>query len=251
MSKVVVVTGGGQGIGFCIAQSYAKEGAHVVIADIDEEAGTEAEAYITQNGGSAYFLKTDISKEDDVKGMVDQAVNQFGHIDILVNNAAINAKGTLFTRTIEDWNDVLAINVTGPYICTKYIAPHMKTEGCNIINIASTRALMSEPHTEPYSASKGALLSLTHSLANSLSPKIRVNAISPGWIDVSQWKKKKERKFIHLTEKDHNQHLVGRVGLPEDVAKTCLFLSSEDAGFVTGANLIIDGGMGVKMNYCD
>lgn len=251
MNKVVIVTGGGQGIGSCIAQSYAKEGAQVIIVDIDEEAGTETQGYITENRGNAYFFKTDISNEEQVEQMVDQVVNQFGHVDILINNAGINAKGTLFTRTVEDWNNVLAVNITGPYICTKYIAPHMKAEGCSIINIASTRALMSEPHTEPYSASKGALLSLTHSLANSLSPKIRVNAISPGWIDVSQWKKKKERKFIHLTDKDHNQHLVGRVGLPEDVAKTCLFLSSEDAGFITGANLVIDGGMSVKMSYCD
>lgn len=250
IGKVVIVTGGGQGIGSCIAQSYAKEGAQVIIVDIDEEAGRESEAYINESGGNAYFLQTDVSQEEQVKQMVDQVVNRFGHIDILVNNAAIDAKGTLFTRTIEEWNNVLAVNITGPYVCTKYIAPHMKTEGCSIINIASTRALMSEPHTEPYSASKGALLSLTHSLANSLSPKIRVNAISPGWIDVSQWKKKKERKFIHLTEKDHNQHLVGRVGVPEDIAKACLFLSSEDGGFITGANITIDGGMSVKMNYC-
>jgi len=251
IGKVVIVTGGGQGIGSCIAGSYAKEGAHVVIADWDQEAGAETEAYIAENGGSVYFCKTDVSNEDDVKQMVQQVINRFGHIDILINNAAVDAKGTLFTRTIEEWNTVLAVNITGPYICTKYVAPHMKNEGCNIINIVSTRALMSEPHTEPYSASKGALLSLTHSLANSLSPKIRVNAISPGWIDVSQWKKKKDRKFIHLTDKNHNQHLVGRVGVPEDVAKTCLFLSSDDAGFITGANIIIDGGISVKMDYCD
>ena len=127
----------------------------------------------------------------------------------------------------------------------------MKNEGSTIINISSTRALMSEAHTEPYSASKGALLSLTHSLANSLSPKIRVNAISAGWIDVSQWKRKKDRKFVHLADHDHSQHLVGRVGMPEDIAKACLFLTSEDAGFITGTNLILDGGMTVKMSYCE
>ncbi len=250
-NKVVVVTGGGQGIGSCIAHSYAKEGANVIIADWDEEAGRETESYITHKGGSAYFLKTDVSQEEDVKEMVKQVVNQFGHIDILINNAAINERGTLFTRTIEEWNQVLAVNITGPYICTKYIAPHMKQDGCSIINIASTRAIMSEPHTEPYSASKGAILSLTHSLANSLSPKIRVNAISPGWVDISQWKKKKDRKFIHITDKDHNQHLVGRVGVPEDIAKACLFLTGDDASFITGTNLVIDGGMSVKMNYCN
>ncbi len=251
LNKVAVVTGAGEGIGACIAQNYAKEGAHVIIVDRDEEAGVEVQGYINDDGGSAYFVKTDVSKETDVIDMVGQVTNRFGHIDILINCAASNATGTLFTRTIEEWNRVLAINITGPYLLTKYIAPHMKNEGSTIVNIASTRAMMSEPHTEPYSASKGAILSLTHSLANSLSPKIRVNAISPGWIDVSQWKKKKDRKFVHLTDKDHSQHLVGRVGLPEDVAKACLFLTSEDAGFITGTNLIIDGGMTVKMSYCE
>ena len=251
LNKVVIVTGGGEGIGACIAQSYAQKGAHVIIAECDEEAGVETEAYINDGGGSAYFLKTDVSLENDVIDMVGQVVNRFGHIDILINTAAISASGTLFTRTIEEWNRVLAVNITGPYLCTKHVAPHMKNEGCNIINIGSTRAMMSEPHTEPYSASKGALLSLTHSLANTLSPTIRVNAISPGWVDVSQWKKKKNRKFVHLTDRDHSQHLVGRVGAPEDVAKTCLFISSEDAGFITGSNVILDGGMSVKMSYCE
>lgn len=251
LNKVVIVTGGGQGIGACIAQSYAKEGAYVVIAEIDEEAGVENETSITDLGGNACFLQTDVSNEESVQAMVAQVLNRFGHIDILINNAAVDAKGTLFTRTIEEWSNVLAVNITGPYICTKHIAPYMKGEGSSIINIVSTRALMSEPNTEPYSASKGALLALTHSLANSLSPKIRVNAISPGWIDVSQWKKKKDRKFIHLTDKDHSQHLVGRIGVPEDIAKACLFLTSDEAGFITGSNFIIDGGMTVKMIYCD
>lgn len=250
-NKVVVVTGAGEGTGACIACNYAKEGAHVIIADRDAEAGIETEGSINDDGGSAYFIKTDISNEDEVIEMVGQVINRFGHIDILINAATANATGTLFTRTIEEWNRVLAVNITGPYICTKHIAPHMKNEGCTIVNIGSIRAMISEPHTEPSSASKGALLSLTHALANSLSPKIRVNSISAGWIDGSQWKRKKDRKFVHLTDKDHSQHLVGRVGLPEDVAKACLFLTSDDAGFMTGTNLIIDGGMSVKMSYCE
>lgn len=249
-NKIVIVTGGGQGIGACIAHNYAKKGANVIIAECDEEAGLETEAYINASGGTACFIKTDVSVEGDVIGMVEKVINRFGQIDILINSAAINATGTIFTRTIEEWNRVLAVNITGPYICAKHVAPYMKNENSNIINIGSTRAMMSEPHTEPYSASKGALLSLTHSLANSLSPKIRVNTISGGWIDTSQWKKKKNRKFVHLTDQDHSQHLVGRVGLPEDIAKACLFLTSEEAGFVTGTNLIIDGGMTVKMSYC-
>ncbi len=251
LNKVVLVTGAGEGIGACIAQNYALEGAHVIIADKDEEAGMETEEFINKDHGSAFFVKADISNEDHVIKMVEEVINRFGHIDILINAATAKATGTLFTRTIEEWNHVLAVNITGPYLCTKHIAPHMKNEGCAIVNIGSTRAMMSEPNTEPYSASKGALLSLTHSLANSLAPKIRVNAISPGWVDVSQWKRKKDRKFVHLTDKDHSQHLVGRVGESEDVAKACLFLTADDADFITGTNLIVDGGMSVKMSYCE
>ena len=143
----------------------------------------------------------------------------------------------------------MRVNVTGAYLCVKYCAPHMSAEGCSIINIASTRALMSEPNTEPYSASKGALLALTHSLAASLGPKIRVNAISPGWIETSEWRRKKDRKFVALRECDHKQHLVGRVGRPEDIAQAACYLTSQDASFITGTNIVIDGGMTVKMIY--
>jgi len=250
VNKVVIVTGGGEGIGACIANSYAKEGAHVIIAECDKDAGTEMEEYINDNGGSAFFLKTDVSKEADVITMVGQVVNRFGHVDILINAAAIDATGTLFTRPIDEWDRVMAVNVTGPYICTKHVAPHMKNEGCSIVNISATRIRTSELHTEPYLASKGALESLTNALANTLSPKIRVNLISSGWVDKSQWKKKKNRKFVHLTDQDHSQYLVDRVGVPEDVAKACLFITSDEAGFITGSNLVTDGGMSVKMNCC-
>lgn len=248
-NKVVVVTGGGQGIGACIAIAYAKQKATVVIADIDEEAGKEVETEINNFGGHGYFISVDVADETSVKEMVALLDKKYGKIDILVNNAAISSSGTLFTREIEDFEQVLRVNVLGGYMCTKYCVPLMIGEGCSIVNMASTRAMMSEPHTEPYSASKGAVLAMTHSLAASLAPKIRVNAISPGWIDTSQWKKKKDRKFVSLREKDHMQHLTGRVGRPEDVAKAVLFLTGEDAGFITGANFVIDGGMTVKMIY--
>lgn len=248
-NKVVVVTGGGQGIGACIATAYAKKKATVVIAEIDEEAGKEVEAEVNALGGHGYFIQVDVASEDSVKEMIGKLEKKYGKIDILVNNAAISSGDTLFTREIEAFEEVLRVNVTGSYICVKHCAPLMIGEGCSIVNIASTRALMSEANTEPYSASKGAVLALTHSLAASLAPKIRVNAVSPGWIDTSQWKKKKERKFVALREKDHMQHLTGRVGIPEDVASAVLYLTSEDAGFITGANFVIDGGMSVKMIY--
>lgn len=251
LGKVVIVTGSGQGIGHCIATEYAKKKASVIIAEIDEEAGMETKACIESFGGECLFIPTDIGSEESVKKMINLVIERYGKIDILINNAAISTPGehdTLFTRSIEAFEKVLRVNVTGAYICAKYCAFHMP-EGSSIINIASTRASMSEPHTEPYSVSKGALLALTHSLANSLAHKVRVNAVSPGWIDVSQWKKKKERKFTTLTDKDHLQHLAGRVGVPQDVAHAVLYLTSDGASFITGTNLVVDGGMTVRMIY--
>ncbi|ADD01388.1 short-chain dehydrogenase/reductase SDR [Thermoanaerobacter italicus Ab9] len=249
--KVVIVTGGGQGIGRCIVQTFADKGAKVVIADIDDEAGIENEEYIKSKGGDSLFVHTDVSLEKDVGNLVDKTIKTYGKIDILINNAGVGARGTIYTRPMEEWDRVINVNLRGTYMCSKYVAPHMRDNGGGvIINIASTRAFMSEPHTEPYSASKGGIIALTHSLAISLGyDKIRVNSISPGWIEVSEWKKSREAKKPQLTEEDHLQHPAGRVGKPEDVANACLFLCSEEASFITGANLIVDGGMTVKMIY--
>ncbi|MFV9568846.1 SDR family oxidoreductase [Thermoanaerobacter mathranii] len=249
--KVVIVTGGGQGIGRCIVQTFADKGAKVVIADIDDEAGIENEEYIKSKGGDSLFVHTDVSLEEDVGNLVDKTIKTYGKIDILINNAGVGARGTIYTRPMEEWDRVINVNLRGTYMCSKYVAPHMRDNGGGvIINIASTRAFMSEPYTEPYSASKGGIIALTHSLAISLGyDKIRVNSISPGWIEVSEWKKSREAKKPQLTEEDHLQHPAGRVGKPEDVANACLFLCSEEASFITGANLIVDGGMTVKMIY--
>ncbi|MGI6705142.1 MAG: SDR family oxidoreductase [Clostridia bacterium] len=249
--KVVIVTGGAQGIGMAVSRSFAQEGARVVIADIDEEAGKENEAYIRDTGGECFYQYTDVASEEDVKALAKAAVETYGGIDILVNNAGIGApEGTLFTRPVELWNRVIAVNLTGSYLCSRYCAEEMMRRGGGaIINIASTRAFMSEAHTEPYSASKGGIVALTHSLAVSLGPAIRVNVISPGWIETSDWKKSANRKTPVHSERDRSQHPVGRVGTPMDIAKACLFLASEDAGFITGTNLTIDGGMTIKMIY--
>jgi len=249
--KVVVVTGGGQGIGRVICQSFAKEGAKVVIAEIDEEAGRECEELIISAGGEALFTKTDVADEESVKNLFSQTVKKYSKMSILINNAGVMSQGNIFTRSIEEWNRVIGINLTGPYICSRYAAELMRErKGGVIINISSTRALMSEPDTEPYSASKGGLLALTHSLAISLGKYgIRVNCICPGWIEVSQHKKSSIREIPILTEMDHKQHPAGRVGKAEDIASACMFLASEEAGFITGANIVIDGGMTVKMIY--
>lgn len=246
--KVAIITGGGQGIGKAIAKKFLENNISVVIAEIDESAGRETEEeYLSL--GNIKFIKTDVSKEEDVINMVEETVKSFGKINYLINNAGIAINKPISELTLEEWNRVLGVNLTGAFLCSKYAYPYMKKEGGVIINIASTRAFMSEPNTEAYSASKGGIYALTHALAISLGPEIRVNCISPGWIETSEWKKKSLRKKPELTELDHKQHPAGRVGKPEDIASLVLFLISDEAGFITGANFIVDGGMTRKMIY--
>ncbi len=248
---VVVITGGGQGIGRVVSRAFANEGAFVVIADFDEEAGIENQNYINNNSGKAIFIKTDVAVEKDVINLLAKTTEIYGRVDILINNAGIGSDGDIFTRSMEEWDRVIAVNLRGTYMCSKYAAEIMRKQNKGIIiNIASTRAFMSEPNTEPYSASKGGIISLTHSLAISLGEYgIRVNSISPGWIEVSENKKSSIAKVPHLSNRDHKQHPAGRVGKGEDIASACFFLASNDTGFITGTNIVIDGGMTVKMIY--
>ncbi len=246
--KVAIVTGGGQGIGKAIAKKFLENSISVVIAEIDEEAGRETEEEYSSLG-EIKFIKTDVSNEEEVRNMIEETIKIFGRINYLINNAGIGINKHISELTLEEWNRVLGVNLTGAFLCSKYAYPYLKKEKGVIINIASTRAFMSEPNTEAYSASKGGIYALTHALAISLGPDIRVNCISPGWIEVSEWKKKSLRKPAELTELDHKQHPVGRVGRPEDIASLVLYLISDDAGFITGANFIVDGGMTRKMIY--
>jgi NAD(P)-dependent dehydrogenase (short-subunit alcohol dehydrogenase family) len=250
--RVAIVTGGARGIGAAIAHRLGSEGARVVVFDIDAEAGRERLRLLSEQGVEAVFVQGDVAREDDVARCVSLAQRSFGRVDVLVNNAGIGAPAKpLFEQTLEDWLRVLSVNLTGPYLFAKHAARAMAQGGGGVIvNIASTRALQSEPNTEPYSASKGGLLALTHALAVSLAPYgIRVVAVSPGWIDTSEWQVPPRKP--QLTSLDHKQHPAGRVGRPEDVAALVAFLASDEAGFITGVNFVIDGGMTVKMIYLD
>ena len=151
--------------------------------------------------------------------------------------------------TLNEWNSVIGTNLTGTFLCSKYATPYLKKSQGSIINMCSTRAFQSEPDTESYSASKGGVFALTHSLAMSLGPEIRVNAISPGWIDVSGVKKKSTANQLDLKKEWHEQHPAGRIGKGEDIAQMVLFLLQPDNSFITGQNFIIDGGMTRKMIY--
>jgi hypothetical protein len=248
--KTIIVTGGAQGIGMAISTAFARVGAYVCIADIDAEAGEELAKALSYDGGTVDSIETDMADAAQVQRLIGCVLQARKTIDVLVNNAGIGTQDTLAGRDVATWDHVLAVNLRGPYLSAQLAAPHM-LPGSAIVNIASTRAFMSEPNTEPYSASKGGVVALTHSLAVTLGPKgIRVNCISPGWIDVTGAKKQSLRMPAALSNRDHAQHPVGRVGRPEDIAEACLFLAdNEKAGFITGQNLVVDGGVTIKMIY--
>jgi NAD(P)-dependent dehydrogenase (short-subunit alcohol dehydrogenase family) len=246
--KTAVITGGAQGIGLCLVKEFLKAGYNVACADPDKEAGRELMSGL-KAGKSLFYSACDVSSERSVEQFIEAAVKKFKDIDVLINNAGIGINKPITDLSLKEWNRVIGVNLTGTFLCAKYTAKYLEKTNGVIINTASTRAIMSEKNTEAYSATKGGIVALTHALAVSLGPGIRVNCISPGWIEVSDWKKKKDFKKPLHTEEDKSQHPAGRVGTPYDIAKLALFLASEDAGFITGQNYVVDGGMTKKMIY--
>lgn len=241
--RVVVVTGAGNGIGRCIAESYSSAGASVILAEKDELSGFESERLIKSRGGSAEFVRTDVRIPEDIENLFLYAGKKYGTVDILINNAAVSAWRSPYELSIDEWNDVINTNLRGAFLCSRHAALLMKERGGgSIVNISSTRAYMSEPGSEGYAASKGGLVALTHALAASFAPdRIQVNCICPGWIETGD--------YGTLRNEDHMQHFSGRVGKPEDIAGACLYLTSEGNTFINGASIVIDGGMTRKMIY--
>ena len=236
MARSVIVTGAAQGIGAAIARRLAREGWTVACADLEGEALT---ALATEIEGIA--VACDVGSESDVERLIAVTRARCGRVSAVVSNAGISRFAPLVEMTLETWNRVLATNLTATFLLAKAAAADLKQARGSIVTIASTRAHMSEPDTLAYSATKGGLVALTHALAMTLAPEVRVNCISPGWIDTG--------KSGPLKPSDHAQHPVGRVGRPEDVAAAVSYLLSEDAGFMTGAEMIVDGGMTRKMIY--
>lgn len=248
--RVVLITGGAQGIGRGIAQSVLGAGGSVLIGDIDTEAGR---ACIDEwkVGQRAAFRRLDVSSEGSVKGWIAAALKTFGRIDGLVNNAGIADPDidNLDELTLARWNEYLATNLTDAFLCSKHALASLQESHGAIVHIASTRALQSEPHTEAYAATKGGLVALTHAMAVSAGPAIRVNAILPGWIATDDWRRPASRRAPKLSKHDHAQHPAGRVGTPKDIGDMAVYLLSAQAGFITGQHFVVDGGMTVKMQY--
>lgn len=236
LGKVAIITGAGHGIGRACAAELAQEGWVCVCADIDAERAKETAALVDGVGAQC-----DVSKASDIETLIDETLSEFGRIDAIVANAGIFQRKPLAETSLEDWNAVLAINLTAAFLLAKSAEAALRRAKGAMVLIASTRAHMSEPDTFAYSASKGGLVALTHSLSVTLGPDVRVNCISPGWINVDE--------ATHLSAEDHAQHPVGRVGAPADIAKAAAWLVSDAAGFITGAELIVDGGMTRKMIY--
>jgi NAD(P)-dependent dehydrogenase (short-subunit alcohol dehydrogenase family) len=235
--KTVLVTGAARGIGKATARVLGARGWRVALLDRNAAEGRAAAAEL-----GAEFFECDVSSEASVEAGVRAAATSLGGVAALVNNAGIAgaASGPVEKLPLEEWNRRLGTNLTGVFLMAKHCAPLLRAARGAMVNIASTRALQSEPNTEAYSASKGGVVALTHALAMSLGPEVRVNCVSPGWIDTKNSK---------LRPADLAQHPVGRVGRPEDIGELVAWLLSDAAGFVTGQNFVADGGMTRKMIY--
>jgi NAD(P)-dependent dehydrogenase (short-subunit alcohol dehydrogenase family) len=235
---VALITGGAKGIGRAIARHLVESGWQVGIIDLPDSGLRRA--FPRQRG--VLLIDGDVRDEETASDAVEALIHRFGRLNAVVSNAGMMIRKPLRRLTLSDWHRVLDTNLTAAFLLARAAEKPLRKSRGTIVTIASTRALMSEPNTESYSASKGGLVALTHALAISLAPEVRVNCVSPGWIET--------KDYAGLRRKDHAQHPAGRVGKPEDVAELVAWLlDGKRSGFVTGANFIIDGGMTRKMIY--
>ena len=246
--KVCVITGGALGIGRCLTREFAKHGCKVAFIDINKAAGEQNLQHIQSNYGEGLFYCGDLTNQSTLQEFVDMTIEKFGRLDYLINNACISKRGILSDCSYDDFNYVLQLGVTAPYMLSKLFLKYFN-EGAAIVNISSTRANASQPDTESYTAAKGGIAALTHALAVSLAGKVRVNSISPGWIDVREYYDDCDACQYDHSEADQSQHPVGRIGHARDMAKLAMFLCHQDSGFITGEDITVDGGMSKLMIY--
>lgn len=248
--RVAIVTGSGMGIGKGIAQVFADEGAKLVLAEVNSEAGDAAAAELSEAGVEVLFVPTDVSNEESVQAMVDRTLDAFGGVDVLVNNAGVGVYLSVLDTSSEDWDRCLDVNLKGVFLCSKYAIPHMQARGGgSIVNIASVHAVATVAGVAPYAASKGGVVALTRNMAIDYGPAIRVNAICPGWVLTpliqgifdSYDDPAAQQKLIE------ERQVMKRIGRPEDIGFAALYLSSDEASFVTGATLFVDGGLTAQL----
>jgi len=243
--KVVIVTGAGNGIGLCIAQTFAEDGASVVIAEVEPSAGKRAAQTITDAGGSASFVPVDVSDEEQVEAMVATTVERYGRVDVLVNNAGVVVHKLLIDLEREEWDRQLAVQTTGPFLTAKHVARHMIARGGpgKIVNIASVAGLLGRIRCGPHCVAKAGVISLTRVLALELGEyKINVNVLAPGLIDVPY---QEDEKVLSTVYKNSILEMLplGRIGQPIDIARGVQFLACSDSDWITGQVFVADGGL--------
>lgn len=241
--KFVLITGAGAGIGRALSIAYAEQGALPVLVDKNEAGLEQTEELLQEAGYDSLSFVIDMSKPEEIIRLFHDVETILGRLDIVINNAGFGIWKSPYELSIDEWDSVVNTNLRGTFVCSREAAKLMRAGGGGaIVNISSTRAVMSEPNSEAYAASKGGILSLTHALAVSLGPdRITVNAICPGWIETGDYDK--------LRPEDHVQHPSQRVGKPADITRACLYLTGPGNDFVTGTHITIDGGMTRKMIY--